>query len=90
MRPNKELQNELQETRKLHVSNNEEVLKNVEPLSVCGRPTNVGTRSDLALLEHGQEVAGEDNTCPGANSNKLLLLQGRVTYGRTGNNLIEL
>ena len=75
--------------RKLHLSNNEGVLKNVEPLSVCGRPTNVGKRGDLALLEHAKN-AGEDYTCPGANSNKLLLLQGQNTYGQTGNNLNEL
>lgn len=55
-------------------------------LSVCGRQTNVGTTHDLALLENFKEV---ENTCPGANSNKLLLIQGDLAQGRTGNNLIE-
>ena len=88
MRQNKEVENKLLEEaqqRKLNI--NEEVLNNVEPLSVCGRPTNVGTRADLAFLEHS---AGADHSCPSANSNKLLLLQNHKTYGQTGNNLIEM
>ncbi|KAK1741961.1 hypothetical protein QTG54_007534 [Skeletonema marinoi] len=86
MRSDKERENELVEAHKSNVMNNEGVWRNVEPLSVCGRPTNVGSRADLALLEH----ARVDKTCPGANSNKLLLLQGQQTYGQTGNNLIEI
>ena len=86
MRSDKERENELAEAHKSNVMNNEGVWHNVEPLSVCGRPTNVGSRADLALLEH----ARVDKTCPGANSNKLLLLQGQQTYGQTGNNLIEM
>ena len=88
MRSNKQLENELLEAQKSNVNNNEGVLDNVEPLSVCGRPTSVGTQKDLALLEHNN--AGADQTCPGANSNKLLLLQRNKTYGKTGNNLIEM
>ncbi len=87
MRKNKEIENELRETYKSSVNNHEGVLDNVEPLHVCGRSTGVGTRADLALLEHVR--AGVDKTCPGANSNKLLLLRGHNTYGKTGNNLIE-
>ncbi len=47
----------------------------------------MGTPSDLALLQK----YNEENTCPGANSDKLLLLQGQGSnlYGRVGNNLIE-
>ena len=55
-----------------------------EQLSICKRQTNVGTPNDLSLLLNGIE-----NTCPGINSNKLLLLQGELAFGRTGNNLIE-
>lgn len=89
MRQDQEWQNQLQETHQLNMSNNEEVLKFMEPLTVCGRSTNVGKKLDLALLEYGRAAASE-NKCPGANSNKLLLLRGRQKYGRTGNNLIEL
>jgi len=60
-------------------------INNVEPLSICGRQTNVGTTKDLALLQH----FNMDYTCPGANSKNLLLLQGDLAHGRTGNNLIE-
>jgi hypothetical protein len=60
--------------------------QNLERFSICGRQTNTGTRNDLALLQHFSYM---DGSCPGANSNDLLLLQGTSTYGRTGNNLIE-
>ncbi|KAL7451174.1 hypothetical protein ACHAWC_003002 [Mediolabrus comicus] len=59
----------------------------VNPLSICGRGTGVGTSSDLALPRHNQD---NTNTCPIANSNKLLLIKGNLSYGRTGNNLVEL
>jgi len=76
--------------RMLNLNNSELDLEDLEPLSVCGRPTMIGTPSDLALLKE----YNEENTCPGANSNKLLLLQdlgsNRGLYGRLGNNLIEL
>lgn len=88
MRQIKEVENKLlEEAQQRKLNTNEEVLNNVEPLSVCGRPTNVGTRADLAFLEHS---AGADHSCPSANSNKLLLLQNHKTYGQTGNNLIEM
>ena len=63
-------------------------VENQGPLSVCGRPTMVGTPADLALLKNYEESS---STCPGANSNKLLLLrdQGPRLYGRTGNNIVE-
>jgi len=62
-------------------------LEQLKPLSICNRPTMMGTPSDLALLQK----YNEEHICPGANSNKLLLLrsEGPRLYGRTGNNLIE-
>jgi len=73
--------------RELNVNNSESDLENVGTVSICGRPTMMGTASDLALLQNFEEA----ETCPGANSNKLLLLQGQDQrlFGRTGNNLIE-
>ena len=82
MRPYPEWQNELQDARSLYLSSNELDLQSLEPLSVCGRETNVGTPADLALMMH-------TSSCPGSKSNKLLLLKGHITYGQTGNNLIE-
>ena len=50
----------------------------------------IGTPSDLALLHNSKEL---HTTCPGENSNQLLLLQDQgedsTVYGRTGNNLVE-
>ena len=75
--------------RQLNLNNNELDLDNMEPLSICGRQTMMGTTSDLILLQQ----YNEENTCPGANTNKMLLLQSQgpssKLYGRTGNNLIE-
>lgn len=74
--------------RGLNVNNSDLDVENQGPLSICGRPTMMGTPSDLALLKNYEE----SSTCPGSNSNKLLLLrgQGPKLYGRTGNNLVEL
>ena len=57
--------------------------------SVCGRPTKVGTPKDLALLQNFNDRDGGGKNCPGANSNDVLIIQGLSTFGRTGNNLIE-
>jgi len=65
---------------------NSEKFQNIQPLSICGRRTKIGTPQDLALLQH---FNNQDSTCPGTSSNDLLLLQGIGAYGRTGNNLIE-
>lgn len=59
---------------------------NFEPLSVCGRHTNIGTAQDLAL---NQNFNVESISCPGSKSKNLMLLQGDLAHGRTGNNLIE-
>jgi hypothetical protein len=80
---------ELKEKQKIQLQLRAELLErqqgnNFEPLSVCGRHTNVGTMQDLALLQHFNM-----DTCPGANSKNLLLIQGDLAHGRTGNNLIE-
>jgi len=60
--------------------------QNFQPLSVCGRTTNVGTTQDLTLLEKYFKM---DNTCPGENSKKIMVLRGDLAHGRIGNNLIE-
>ena len=57
--------------------------------SVCGRHTKVGTPKDLALLQNFNDKDGGGKNCPGANSNDVLIIQGLSTFGRTGNNLIE-
>jgi len=85
---NKDMYAELKEKQQIQQRLNAEVLDSehyFQPLSICGRQTNVGTTQDLALLEK----YNMENTCPGANSKKLLLLQGGLAHGRTGNNLIE-
>jgi len=83
---NKDMYAELKEKHKHHLDNTMlDQSDNTVPLSICGRQTNVGTTKDLALLQH----FNMDNTCPGANSKDLLLLQGNLAHGRTGNNLIE-
>ncbi len=56
----------------------------MEPVSICGRKTKIGSPRDLAHLVNNQE-----STCPGENSNNLLLISGSEAYGRTGNNMIE-
>jgi len=86
---NKDMYAELKEKQKIQLQLRAELLErqqgnNFEPLSVCGRHTNVGTMQDLALLQHFNM-----DTCPGANSKNLLLIQGDLAHGRTGNNLIE-
>ena len=74
------------ESRKLGLDIIQQIQNNMQHVSVCGRPTGVGTPKDLALLQHISEM---DGTCPGAGSNDVLLLMGIGTFGRTGNNLIE-
>ena len=62
-------------------------VQNKEQFSVCGRQTKTGTWKDLTLLQHS---IYQDGTCPGENSNDLLLISGEYgTFGRTGNNIIE-
>eukprot|EP00985_Skeletonema_marinoi_P026874 scaffold21246_cov83-Skeletonema_marinoi.AAC.1 len=50
-----------------------------EPSYICNRPADLGAPAQHAT------------TCPGSttDSNKLILLDGTDTYGRTGNNLME-
>jgi len=83
------LNNHAQKLRGLNDVNNSGLdLTNKGYLSICDRPTMVGTPSDLALLQNFEESS---TRCPGMNSNKMLLLRGEGPrlYGRTGNQLIE-
>jgi len=74
---------EMYESRKLATT---QQIQDLERVSICGRKTKIGTPQDLALLRH---FNNQDSSCPGANSNNLLLISGNESYGRTGNNVIE-
>ena len=55
-----------------------------EPLEVCGRLADIGTAEDLALLQRYAQ-------CPEMSPGRpILILNGKDSYGRTGNNLVEL
>eukprot|EP01082_Thalassiosira_pseudonana_P014668 g13370.t1 g13370 contig8:527562-536153(+) len=60
----------------------EEQTPDLSPLTVCGRPADLGTLKDFNLLR-------DYSVCPGGVSQDVLLLEGSQTFGRTGNNLIE-
>ncbi|KAL7454705.1 hypothetical protein ACHAWC_008815 [Mediolabrus comicus] len=85
---NQEMYADLKEKYKFRQANfnfEEQQSNGVEKLTVCGRETKTGTANDLALLQHFKK----GNECPGSTSKNLLLLQGDLAHGRTGNNLIE-
>lgn len=55
-----------------------------EPLEVCGRLADIGTAEDLALLQRYAQCAEMSPDRP------IVILNGQDSYGRTGNNLVEL
>jgi len=55
----------------------------VEPLTICDRPTDVGSVEDFASLQKHAKCAEITQDRP------IIILQGGSKYGRSGNNVLE-
>ncbi|KAL7529831.1 hypothetical protein ACHAXR_003183, partial [Thalassiosira sp. AJA248-18] len=61
----------------------EKLEEDYEPLTICDRPTDVGSVEDFASLQQYAQ-------CPEISQDKpILLIEGNRSHGRTGNNLVE-
>ena len=59
------------------------IQEKVEPLTICDRPTDVGSVEDFASLQTHAKCAEITQDRP------IIILQGGSKYGRSGNNVLE-
>lgn len=59
------------------------IQEKVEPLTICDRPTDVGSVEDFASLQKHAKCAEITQDRP------IIILQGGSKYGRSGNNVLE-